>query len=757
MRYAPPPCSTCQSKLVNLTVQVNRQGPVISNDELIAIRNRLEDLRLKAKEINEARKAGDLEKVASLSKHYQPILEEGFKQSFEDIKKYVKDGPGLGEVLAEAWWGFQLKFLSTFDWICDNPFKAAGLLALTIVAPEVMLGVMVGSMAVETGKGIGALTYGYMNNDWAHIQHGAQTLGGVGFDAATLAGPHFLVKGYGAFRNIPAVKVQLARGPKLELPNVFVRPKTEPTKVEPPKVEPPKVEPPKTEPLKTEPGKVDPKVEGPKEPAGIPPESSLPRTPEAQKANGGVGSDTLNLSPWYWKSFGELFHVAVALKVLPWMKVYLDGLPAGVRNTKIAELKPQVEANAVELKALEGKAADATKANKPLEAGDQARLDVLKNQKEALAELNRGLITENFLREAGLGDRITLDKPATSMRVGEATDVLSLAYKENPALTRQVVKDWTGDGKLSEPVTKWLENAFNDAGIKPGEKVVIIWNRQQAYAADRSTSAETLIALMDAAKANGRRVVLMGDKLPPEVAAHVAKQPLAERAADLTEAWKTNPELGQYQPQLKLAKHLLDNFDAAQIGMKSGGLDGAAFMGMKTSEIVSSRGAVEVSNGSSEVPVKLGNGKEFEVDLAALDRVVAGKPKGDHFNLTTEWLKAEYARQSKEAGVAEVPEMVGLMAKYAPRMSNTRMIQLEEGLPFRIVERADISPKNANATMRDLFSLMPKGAPKGGRPAVFPVPPSVVAPTKQDPAQKSPPPLRAPMCDPPPVAPPTPH
>lgn len=172
------------------------------------------------------------------------------------------------------------------------------------------------------------------------------------------------------------------------------------------------------------------------------------------------------------------------------------------------------------------------------------------------------------------GDRPKGGRPVW---IGESTAIIARAFTVDPVKARaQLRASALGGATVSPAITAYAEQALSSHS---GKKKVLVWVRARSdYQPERNTSDVELRAMIEKVKEQGFVPVLVGSDPPPGTS--------LEGAVPMTRHWqapaiKNAPD--PYRAQLLLFEHLREAHNVVgQVGVRSGGLDPPALLGMPT-------------------------------------------------------------------------------------------------------------------------------------------------------------------------------
>ena len=181
---------------------------------------------------------------------------------------------------------------------------------------------------------------------------------------------------------------------------------------------------------------------------------------------------------------------------------------------------------------------------------------------------------ERFLREIGLGERLTPYRPRPRANK-QLPEIVAQAFRADPLAAQRALRAaFLGDAPTPEPIVDWAGRSLAGA---PTSGKVLLWVRRGAYHPGRNTNDEELLELVRRSQVAGLVPILVGDAAP--------EAPLPSAAVDLTFFWKEplfqGPDMRR--AQLQLFEHLMqDHALVGQLGVTTAGMDGPALIGLPT-------------------------------------------------------------------------------------------------------------------------------------------------------------------------------
>jgi hypothetical protein len=195
-------------------------------------------------------------------------------------------------------------------------------------------------------------------------------------------------------------------------------------------------------------------------------------------------------------------------------------------------------------------------------------------------------------------------KRKLALHVGYANTIVADAYRRDPAATRRRIRNyWLGkiEPRVDQMLAEYVAQAAgkNDFVIpQQGTPLVLLWIRYSGKKLGRNpahpeldSSVTALWELANRLKVLKIPYAFVGDQLfsrnrGPEKHADFAQSPFSE-GLDLTEFWKSPPfrhdDDGQSRiNQLHLIDFLARKFRVVSVGMRSGVLEGPAYLGVPT-------------------------------------------------------------------------------------------------------------------------------------------------------------------------------
>lgn len=181
---------------------------------------------------------------------------------------------------------------------------------------------------------------------------------------------------------------------------------------------------------------------------------------------------------------------------------------------------------------------------------------------------------ERFLRDAGLGDRLSpyRSRPRT---LKQTTEIVARVFREDAqAAQRKLRAAFLGKEPIPRPLIEWIDERLGGA---PQGKKVLLWIRDATHDPHRNTTAVELDDLVRRARVVGLVPILIGEAPPSDG--------VALDAIDLTLFSRASIFRGDdaRRAQLRLFEHLSRTHDlVGQLGVTTAGMDGPALMGLPT-------------------------------------------------------------------------------------------------------------------------------------------------------------------------------
>jgi hypothetical protein len=181
---------------------------------------------------------------------------------------------------------------------------------------------------------------------------------------------------------------------------------------------------------------------------------------------------------------------------------------------------------------------------------------------------------EIFLRDAGLGDRLTSNRPRPRANK-QLPEIVAQAFRADASSTqRRLRAAFLGTEEIPETIVDWTEE--NLSGACEASKI-LLWIRTGAHDAWRNTRRDELLELIGLALAESLVPVLVGDAFP--------RGSIPAGVVDMTLFWKAPLFQGadMRRAQLQLFEYLMQAHAlVGQVGVTTAGMDGPALMGLPT-------------------------------------------------------------------------------------------------------------------------------------------------------------------------------
>ncbi|MBU1239556.1 hypothetical protein KKF84_22165 [Myxococcota bacterium] len=180
---------------------------------------------------------------------------------------------------------------------------------------------------------------------------------------------------------------------------------------------------------------------------------------------------------------------------------------------------------------------------------------------------------ERFLRDAGLGTRLTPYRPRPRTNK-QLTAIVAGAFRADPIAAQRTLRTaFLGEAPRPPAVVEWTRRTL---AAVPGKKV-LVWVRHTKHNPERNTEHAELVELSSLLLRAGLVPVFFGDALPggsPTLGTF-----------NMTLAWKEPLFQGEdmRRAQLQLFEELRCNHGlVGQLGVTSAGMDGPALLGLPT-------------------------------------------------------------------------------------------------------------------------------------------------------------------------------
>jgi hypothetical protein len=189
---------------------------------------------------------------------------------------------------------------------------------------------------------------------------------------------------------------------------------------------------------------------------------------------------------------------------------------------------------------------------------------------------------ERFLREAGLGDRLTpyRSRPRANK---QTTEIVARAFRSDPGGAHVRLRTaFLGDVPIAKAVSDWIDPKLSECTSR---SKVLVWVRTGAHAPGRNTAPAELGEIIRRALALDLVPIVLGDSLPLPPPWPPREGALPTGAVDMTLFWKAPIFRGDdgRRAQLQFFEHLRAAHGViGQLGVTTAGMDGPALMGMPT-------------------------------------------------------------------------------------------------------------------------------------------------------------------------------
>ncbi|MDE0887147.1 MAG: hypothetical protein OSB70_16620 [Myxococcota bacterium] len=181
---------------------------------------------------------------------------------------------------------------------------------------------------------------------------------------------------------------------------------------------------------------------------------------------------------------------------------------------------------------------------------------------------------EKFLRDAGLGDRLTSNRPRPRANK-QLPEIVAQAFRANASSTqRRLRAAFLGAEKIPETIVDWADEKLS--GSSAANKI-LLWVRTGAHDSWRNTRRDELLELIECALAERLVPVLVGDAF--------SRNSIPAGVVDMTLFWKAPLFQGMdmRRAQLQFFEYLMQAHAlVGQVGVTTAGMDGPALMGLPT-------------------------------------------------------------------------------------------------------------------------------------------------------------------------------